>query len=75
MECGAKIMTVGDVLFYYLLDVRGNNSASNISGLLTCPSTHFECNNRHCINLRWLCDGDDDCGDNSDEDIDGHCRE
>ncbi|MGH0138785.1 UNVERIFIED_CONTAM: hypothetical protein FKN15_000914 [Acipenser sinensis] len=33
----------------------------------TCRLDEFQCNNTLCKPLAWKCDGEDDCGDNSDE--------
>ncbi|XP_028967382.1 low-density lipoprotein receptor-related protein 2 [Galendromus occidentalis] len=35
---------------------------------VTCDSTKFACKNGKCIDRRYACDSDDDCGDQSDED-------
>ena len=32
-----------------------------------CPKTHFTCDNMKCVRGSVLCDGEDDCGDGSDE--------
>ena len=32
-----------------------------------CASTAFECDNKRCVLKNFLCDGDNDCMDNSDE--------
>ena len=35
-----------------------------------CNNFQFTCDDGRCIPIYWKCDGDNDCGDNSDED---HC--
>ncbi|CAG2110813.1 unnamed protein product, partial [Medioppia subpectinata] len=34
-----------------------------------CQSNQHKCDNNRCIPQVWTCDGDDDCGDNSDEPV------
>ena len=44
------------------------------SGGATCASDQWQCvGTSHCIKLTQVCDGDNDCGDNSDEGT--HCCE
>ena len=32
-----------------------------------CPVNQFKCQNDNCVPNVWVCDGDNDCGDNTDE--------
>ena len=34
----------------------------------SCDDSAFKCRNGACVMKRWQCDGDNDCGDGSDED-------
>ena len=36
-----------------------------------CTADQFQCHNKLCVSSLWTCDGDDDCGDRSDE---AHCN-
>ena len=38
-----------------------------MSALNSCPKNQFTCSNNRCIAANRTCDGNDDCGDDSDE--------
>lgn len=40
-----------------------------------CEEDEFPCQNGYCIRSLWHCDGDNDCGDNSDEQCGEWCSE
>ena len=44
------------------------NSFVSPVGVHLCRADEFICNNTLCKLHIWVCDGADDCGDNSDED-------
>ncbi|XP_077997838.1 low-density lipoprotein receptor-related protein 2-like [Glandiceps talaboti] len=49
--------------------VLANNDRMCVPDGAGCTSEQFTCSNKKCIPIRWACDIDNDCGDNSDEDI------
>ena len=55
----------GDLLLN-LYSVEAFNVDSEIENV-TCESSHEKCSDGTCIPSRWLCDGEHDCADGSDE--------
>lgn len=49
-------------------------TATRYPGGRWCPQDEFECSNHLCVSQSWVCDGADDCGDDSDEQL-SLCRE
>lgn len=43
------------------------SSSSSSADAKVCPPKEFQCRNGMCVAPSFVCDGDDDCGDNSDE--------
>lgn len=59
-RCSMSTSKYIDITVNYLL-------ISFLKGMFGCQPNEFRCSNKKCILKTWVCDGQDDCGDNFDE--------
>ncbi|XP_055332385.1 uncharacterized protein LOC129584281 [Paramacrobiotus metropolitanus] len=57
---------------YFNIGSTGDAGAVRYSGA-SCPISQFQCDNAHCVYRSQLCNGHNDCGDNSDEGPRANC--
>ena len=47
--------------------VTHSNGTCSLQPGQNCTGDQFQCDNKLCVSRVWTCDGDNDCGDHSDE--------
>lgn len=62
-----KSLTTALVLCVYIIDHVWPQTSGGNSEVCLCPNHLFSCGNCICIPHHWVCDKDNDCGNNSDE--------
>ena len=58
-------------ILVYILIFCYTDFAPLTMNVIPCESNEFRCDNKKCVLQSWRCDGENDCGDNSDE---SNCR-
>ena len=66
--CGCLMWVLGGGVFGF------TNNLPFWPAVPDCESNSFQCKRGSCINAMWRCDGENDCGDNSDEEGCGKAR-
>ncbi|XP_070203523.1 low-density lipoprotein receptor-related protein 1B-like [Littorina saxatilis] len=68
--CSTRNLPMPTVAGTYTYDVIVNPGIARLTGPsleIECPTDEWRCSNNHCIWKNWRCDGEDHCGDGSDE--------
>lgn len=56
---------LANVVYLYLYYT--NLSFKSLAAVRTCAESEFRCKNSRCIPQAWVCDGQSDCNDGTDE--------
>merc|ERR1711892_1188727 len=66
VACMAARNLSGAVIYMTLLVLVKVNSSQD-PPVIVCNTAELECKNGRCVPESWVCDGEDDCGDKTDE--------
>ncbi|XP_044737265.1 sortilin-related receptor-like [Chrysoperla carnea] len=67
MKNGTCVCPNSEVYPYWYKPINNNDTCPSSQNNSSCPTHEFTCDNGNCIPSSWTCDGDNDCGDESDE--------